>query len=662
MRSSTSIRPTRTWGSRIERVLAGFSARDAGDQALDLVDLDAALDGDALDPRLLQPAHQLAEGFGRARNRVVAHDQVVADDADRDRRQVGERDRQRFGQCADAARHQRVPGGVELRRAQRGGETPDDFLGECGAIGAGHRPPSPPSASRAALRTPRLAARVASSSAARVSGEPMRLSAAAAALRRSAVRRGAHHSPRSSAARSAVRGVGVGAEPGQRVDDGFVQPHQRAARRRRGEHRGQRRHGAAVAQADHLAHDQLAGGAARFAAAIDHRERLGGADLDDGAHGVALYLRVGVVEQQRQLAQRVVAAEDAQQVHGGAAHGRLGRVLERLDGTPPLGAERDQQLADAADGVGVVLGGERLGERQHQPRPNRLAHPGQRLRLGVAGLTELGDDVAHQRPLGERVERRVRFVVEGAGRTARCAGKGLDQPLRSGHVAQQRPPLDFPHGEIRHAAPVVRVGLDRHQIERQLQVEVADRRRVHRGEPRGNALRRVVRQALHLGRLRARGRQLAGVVGGHEALVRVVEHHHRALPHLGEARVRPELGVFGLGAGLIEQRSLAAGIRHEGFEHLGQPLGRAALGRHRLGDDGGDGPVVDAVDHALGDGRVLRFGRLPVREQPDQHLGRQVGCGARHGGERVVHARRGFAPRRRGSWRAAGASAPRCAR
>ena len=269
---------------------------------------------------------------------------------------------------------------------------------------------------------------------------------------------------------------------------------------------------------------------------------------------------------------------------GGAAHGRLGRVLERLDGAPPLGAERDQQLADAADGVGMVLGGQRLGERQHQPRPDRLAHPGQRLRVGVAGLAELGDDVAHQRPAGQRVERRVRLVAQRTGRAApRCAASA----------------------SISRCAPAMSPSIDRRSISRTvssatplqlsgsvsivIRSSVSSRSRSRTAASLTEASHAAMRSggssdrrstSIACARARVSSRAYSD---GHEALVRVVEHHHRALPHLGEARVRSELGLLGLGAGQLEQRSLAVGVRHEGLEHLGQPLGGAALGRRPTG-------------------------------------------------------------------------------
>ena len=126
----------------------------------------------------------------------------------------------------------------------------------------------------------------------------MRLSAAAAASRRRAVRRGAHQSPRWSAARRAA--VESACAPSPASASMIASCSATSAPR-----------GVVVASTAasdgtarlsrspiDLAHDQLARGPARLAAAIDHRERLGRADLHDGADGVALHLRVGVVEQQ----------------------------------------------------------------------------------------------------------------------------------------------------------------------------------------------------------------------------------------------------------------------------------------------------------------------------------------------------------------------------
>ena len=51
---------------------------------------DAALERDALDAQALQPADHFAHGVGRARQRRVADDDLLADDADRDGRLIRE--------------------------------------------------------------------------------------------------------------------------------------------------------------------------------------------------------------------------------------------------------------------------------------------------------------------------------------------------------------------------------------------------------------------------------------------------------------------------------------------------------------------------------------------------------------------------------------------
>ena len=65
------------------------------DELLELCFVHAAVDDDALDPELLEAPHQLAHRLGGARDRDFADDQLVAHDANRDRRRrlMHERDR-----------------------------------------------------------------------------------------------------------------------------------------------------------------------------------------------------------------------------------------------------------------------------------------------------------------------------------------------------------------------------------------------------------------------------------------------------------------------------------------------------------------------------------------------------------------------------------------
>ena len=124
----------------------------------------------------------------------------------------------------------------------------------------------------------------------------MRFSAAAAALRSAAVRRGAHHSPRSSARAQGRRGIGVGAQSGQRVDDGFVQHRHGAARRR-----GRRAPPPATARRALSRRPMISrtissrAGSVRLAAAIDRPRTPPGCRSGRWRGRLALHLRVGVV-------------------------------------------------------------------------------------------------------------------------------------------------------------------------------------------------------------------------------------------------------------------------------------------------------------------------------------------------------------------------------
>ena len=90
---------------------------------------DAAIDGDALDAALLQPPDERPERVG-LRHRHVVDDDLVADEADDDRRleavQQLDRRRQRLQVPAD----DRMALRVELRRAERRGEAAQQFVGE----------------------------------------------------------------------------------------------------------------------------------------------------------------------------------------------------------------------------------------------------------------------------------------------------------------------------------------------------------------------------------------------------------------------------------------------------------------------------------------------------------------------------------------------------
>ena len=90
--------------------------------------------------------------------------------------------------------------------------------------------------------------------------------------------------------------------------------------------------------------------------------RLVRADRENGAHRLALHVRLCVVEQRRQVRQRLRAAELAQQVDRGPPHGRVGRPAQLLDGVLPGGAEAEQNLREPLARDGALFDGERLGE------------------------------------------------------------------------------------------------------------------------------------------------------------------------------------------------------------------------------------------------------------------------------------------------------------
>ena len=105
----------------------------------ELVGRDAALEGDALDADPLEAAHQLAVGLAAARNRQIADDDVVPDDADGERGLVGEQLGARFAQRAERARHQRVTGRVELRATNGRGQATDEVVGHAQLAGSVHQ-------------------------------------------------------------------------------------------------------------------------------------------------------------------------------------------------------------------------------------------------------------------------------------------------------------------------------------------------------------------------------------------------------------------------------------------------------------------------------------------------------------------------------------------
>ena len=90
----------------------------------------AAIESDALDVQVPEPSNELGARLGGAGNRSVAHDDLVADEADGEGGLVGQEGGRGIGEGAERPADQRVRGGVELRGAHRGGEAPDELVSE----------------------------------------------------------------------------------------------------------------------------------------------------------------------------------------------------------------------------------------------------------------------------------------------------------------------------------------------------------------------------------------------------------------------------------------------------------------------------------------------------------------------------------------------------
>ena len=129
-------------------------------------------------------------------------------------------------------------------------------------------------------------------------------------------------------------------------------------------------------------------------------------DLHDGADRFALDLWIGVVEHRRELGQRFAAAEHPQQIDGGAAHRRIGRVFQLFDGLASRGAEPEQQLPEIANRAVVFFRGQGNREGTYHARTDRVADAGQRLDVLLLGLPQMEDDVADNLSRGELVQHR----------------------------------------------------------------------------------------------------------------------------------------------------------------------------------------------------------------------------------------------------------------
>ena len=183
-----------------------FRMRDRQRQRLHFVRRDAAIEGDALDAERLQAADHFAHRLGGARQRHVADDDFVADDADRDR-SAGRSaaacnaslrlSNARCTSGCDGAYSCAARSAAASRRTKSSAsaEARDlihySLLSAAAAAAPVRAPAVGDLAHRA--RPPKLAA---SSRARSALGVPMLRSARAAVARMRAVRPRAHHSPR----------------------------------------------------------------------------------------------------------------------------------------------------------------------------------------------------------------------------------------------------------------------------------------------------------------------------------------------------------------------------------------------------------------------------------------------------------------------------------
>ena len=103
-------------------------------KGLELVERDVALDRDALDAHRAEPANQLAHRRAGLGHRQIADDQLVAEDADDDRRVVRVERAERFGEPLEVARDDRMAGRVQLDAAQRRAEAPEQIVRRAGSV------------------------------------------------------------------------------------------------------------------------------------------------------------------------------------------------------------------------------------------------------------------------------------------------------------------------------------------------------------------------------------------------------------------------------------------------------------------------------------------------------------------------------------------------
>ena len=457
---------------------AAVGARDRLHELGDLVRLDALLDDDPLDARLLQPAHEFAHRLGGARHRHIADHEVVFDDADRDGGVGGERDADGFGQRADVALDDRMIGRVELRAAQRCREAAGDLLGDLGALRRVMR-----ASARVCAAAPSWPARSCERRGCRCA-RPLRAPPVVSANRCASAPR----PPRARRAgrpwRAPTRCRGERTVRSVCVDSGWAASAPSASddlQMRRGERRRSascwsrtwQSSGIALSSRsdNQLLHDRVARGTARDERALQDSEGGIGADLHDGPDGLPLHLLIGVVR----AAPPARATPRRRQIPG-ADRSPCGAPLDSADvfscstelrPTAPK-SSRISRSARIARVFSSTASASASGRTDAAPSVWQM------LRRGGHALDRRRCAVA-------RTMWRISGPAESLSASADAAGASRPRPpvccsrrmavarlAAASKIAQQCPALDFGRHDRGERVPADRVVLDPEEIEKQL--------------------------------------------------------------------------------------------------------------------------------------------------------------------------------------------------